>query len=102
MYAILYYRNKKKKLKQILALKEAQQILTAKNNLLEISAQEIGIPITNLLGFISLIKENTFKPVKLVKYANNAQKNIDRIVKILNDLSSLWINHYFKRAPTIR
>jgi hypothetical protein len=42
MYAILCYRNKKKKLKQILALKEAQQILTAKNNLLEISAQEIG------------------------------------------------------------
>jgi signal transduction histidine kinase/CheY-like chemotaxis protein/AraC-like DNA-binding protein len=89
LYGILYYRNKKKKLKQILALKEAQQILTAKNNMLEIITQEVGTPITNLLGFVSLIKENTFKPLELVKYANNAQKNIDSIVKILNDFSSL-------------
>jgi len=89
LYSVVYYARQKRKLKRHLALQKKQQIVAAKNNLIETISHEISNPITNILGYLALIKEDTLKPINLVKYANSAEKNITNIVSVFKEFSTL-------------
>ncbi len=82
--------RKKKRLKLELELQKSKEIISAKNNFLENISHEIKTPITIITGYLSLIKEHTLEPQKIVNYSNKALLNTERMLEAFNDFLTLF------------
>lgn len=86
----IYFSRKKKRLKLELELEKSKEIIAAKNNFLENISHEIRTPITIISGYLSLIKEHTLEPQKIVNYSNNAILNTEKMLGSFNDFLTLF------------
>ncbi len=86
----VYTNRRKKRLKLELELQKSKEIIAAKNNFLENVSHEIRTPITIITGYLSLIKEHTLEPQKVVRYSDAALLNTERMMGTFNDFLTLF------------
>ena len=95
--------NRKKRYLDNLTQKSKRTILEAKGQFLENMSHEIRTPITSILGYLSLLKEESLILDKRLNYTNSAIDNIKKMMGSLDNflnLTSLEGGSKFKNVET--
>ena len=95
--------NRKKRYLDNLTQKSKRTILEAKEQFLENMSHEIRTPITSILGYLSLLKEESLISDKRLNYTNSAIDNTNKMMDSLDNflnLTSLEGGSKFKNIET--
>ncbi|MFY9241434.1 MAG: histidine kinase dimerization/phospho-acceptor domain-containing protein [Polaribacter sp.] len=79
-----YFFTKNRRTKAKLELAKTKEVLAFKNIFLENISHEMRTPITVILGYLTLIKENSLNPERIANYANLASVNTTNFLHSLN------------------
>lgn len=100
---LLEWSARKKRVLNELDQKSKKTILEAKEHFLENMSHEIRTPITSILGYLSLLKEESLILDKRLIYTNSAIDNTKKMMASLDNflnLTSLEGNSKFKNVET--
>jgi signal transduction histidine kinase/AraC-like DNA-binding protein len=85
---ILYFRQRKED-KYRLEIQTVKTITEAKQAFIENMSHEIRNPITSIMGYLMLLKENSLDPIKTMRYTDIAFKNSENMISSLNGFLTL-------------
>ncbi|WP_158839307.1 ATP-binding protein [Polaribacter sp. L3A8] len=87
-YRISHTRNKKRYILN-LELEKNKEIVALKNLYIQNLSHEIRTPITIIIGYLSLIRQNIFDNAKILDYTNKTLKSSEQLTTSLNDFLTL-------------
>ena len=92
IFTLIRYFHKSKQYRLELEYQSTKIIADAKQVFLENISHEIRTPITTIMGYLMLLKENTLNPKKSSQYVNLALNNSQQMITSLNSYLTLLVS----------
>lgn len=77
-----YFKNKNVRIQ--LKLEKSKELVAYKNNFLENISHEMRTPITIIMGYLNIVKENTLKPENVKIFSDKALNGAENLLNNLN------------------